>query len=151
MSETDDKELKLLFIEEELSQHGDWLCEAFTEAIEREKIIRTGDLYDSINYKRFRAGDNPGLRVNFLLYGRLADIAAHRRRHFHKHDVDTNRDVWGMKLNRQEKKNGNAQWYSKNMYGGLNRLVSRVMYGLSDMEIARLKSIIEKRKQQIHG
>ncbi|KAA6311343.1 hypothetical protein EZS27_037510 [termite gut metagenome] len=65
MSDTDDKELKLLFIEEELSQHGDWLCEAFTEAIEREKIIRTGDLYDSINYKRFREGDNPGLRVNF--------------------------------------------------------------------------------------
>jgi hypothetical protein len=151
MSDTDDKELKLLFIGEELSQHGEWLCDAFTQAIEEHGLILTQDLHDSINYSTFNKNGNPGLKINFLSYGRTFEINGYKRRREEKgHKVDTNRDVWGMKLNRhQEKKN--TQWYARNMYGGLNRLISRVMYGLSDMEITRLKSIIENRKQQIHG
>ncbi|KAA6328214.1 hypothetical protein EZS27_022871 [termite gut metagenome] len=149
MSEADNKELNLLFIEEELSQHGEWLCDAFTEAIEKQKLILTQDLHDSINYSTFNKDGNPGLRINFLSYGRAFEIAGYKRKN-KKHEVDTNREVWGIKLNRQQEKK-NTQWYARNMYGGLNRLVSRIMYGLSDVEIARLKSIIENRKQQIHG
>ena len=67
-----------------------------------------------------------------------------------KHQVDTNRTVWGMKANRNPVKK-NTRWYAKNMYGGLNRLISRVMYGLSDAEIARLKGILENRKLNYNG
>ena len=37
-------------------------------------------------------------------------------------------------------------WYAINMYGGLNKLISRIMYGLTDEEIARLKGILSNRK-----
>ncbi|KAA6348980.1 hypothetical protein EZS27_003580 [termite gut metagenome] len=149
MSEADDKELKLLFIQEELSQHGEWLCDVLTEAIEKQKHIVTQDLLGSINYQTFSKNEDQGLRVGFFSYGRAFEIAGYQhKRKEKKHKVDTNREIWGAHLNRNEKK---TQWYARNMYGGLNRLISRVMYGLSDVEIARLKNIIEIRKQQIHG
>ena len=55
-----------------------------------------------------------------------------------------------MKQNRRAMKK-NTQWYAKNMFGGLNRLISRVMYGLSDREIERLKGILENRKMNGNG
>lgn len=58
-----------------------------------------------------------------------------------KIQVDTNREVWGIRQNTNKKN----RWYARNMYGGLNRLIGRVMYGLSDHEIARLKGILENR------
>lgn len=37
------------------------------------------------------------------------------------------------------------------MYGGLNRLISRIMYGLSEVEIERLKGIIAERKMSLNN
>lgn len=136
-------ELKLLFIEEELSQHGEWLADILAEAIEKRKLIRTGDLLDSINYDTYREGENPGLKFTFLSYGRAVDIAAYKR---NRHEVDVLHDIWGQKRNRMKKKN--TRWYARSMYSGYYSLVSRLMYGLGDQEIERLKGILENRKQQ---
>lgn len=147
MESTESGELKLLFIEEELSQHGEWLCDRFMDALERQKLKETGDLGDSVNYESFMDGDDPGLRVSFFSYGRAFEIAGSRGRNKNKWTVNANRDVWGIKHNRKGKKN--TRWYARNMYGGLNRLISKIMYGLTDAEIARLKGIIEGKKNSL--
>lgn len=147
MESGESKELKTLYIEEELSQHGEWLCDVLMEAIDKRKLIQTRGLRDSFKQTAFHKGENPGLRVSFFSYGRALEIAGNRK---NRHTVDTNRDVWGMKQNRNRMKK-NTQWYAKNMFGGLNRLISRVMYGLSDREIERLKGILENRKLSSHG
>lgn len=134
-------ELKLLHIEEQLSIFGEELCDELADAIEKRKLIRSGDLIDSLKYDAFKKGNNPGLRVSFVDYGRYVDIQGYAR---DKTKVNTNRELWGIKDNSLKKKR--KRWYASNMYGGLNRLIGRVMYGLSDREIARLKGILENRK-----
>lgn len=141
MESNESKELKQLYIEEELSQHGEWLCDVLMDAIERRGLIRTEGLHESISYDTFHQGENPGLRVSFFSYGRALEIAGNKK---NRHTVNTNRDVWRMRQNRRSAKN--TKWYAKNMFGGLNRLILRVMYGLSDREVERLKGILENRK-----
>lgn len=141
MISNESEELKLLFIEEELSQHGEWLADVLTDAIEKRKLRRTDDLLHSVNYSAFKEGKNPGLRFSFLSYGRAVDIAAYKQ---NRHKVDTMRDIWGQKQNTMKKKNN--RWYARSMYSGYYKLVSRIMYGLSDLEIERLKGILEARK-----
>lgn len=130
-------DIKLLFIQEELSQFGEELCDALSDAILKQKLIDSGSLLDSLNYSSFKEGKNPGQRVSFFSYGRCVDMSGYKR---NKIKVDTNHEVWGIRAN--TKKN---RWYARNMYGGLNRLIGRVMYGLSEQEIARLKGILENR------
>lgn len=141
MISNESEELKLLFIEEELLQHGEWLTDVLTDAIEKRKLRRTDDLLHSVNYSAFKEGKNPGLRFSFLSYGRAVDIAAYKQ---NRHKVDTMRDIWGQKQNTMKKKNN--RWYAQSMYSGYYKLVSRIMYGLSDLEIERLKGILEARK-----
>ena len=141
MISNESNELKLLFIQEELSQHGEWLADVLTEVIERQKLVRTGALLDSIEYNGFMEGKNPGLRFKFLSYGRAVDIAGYKESH---HKVNTMRDIWGQKQNTMSKRRN--RWYAKSMYNGYYKLVSRIMYGLSDLEIERLKGILENRK-----
>lgn len=141
MTDDEKKELELLFIEEELSQHGEWLADVLTEAIEKRKLRRTDDLLHSVNYSAFKEGKNPGLRFSFLSYGRAVDIAAYKQ---NRHKVDTMRDIWGQKRNTMKKKNN--RWYARSMYSGYYKLVARIMYGLSDLEIERLKGILVNRK-----
>lgn len=143
MTDDEKKELELLFIEEELSQHGEWLADVLTEAIEKRKLRRTDDLLHSVNYSAFKEGKNPGLRFSFLSYGRAVDIAAYKQ---NRHKVDTMRDIWGQKQNTMKKKNN--RWYARSMYSGYYKLVARIMYGLSDLEIERLKGILENRKTE---
>lgn len=131
-------DIKLLFIQEELSQFGEELCDALSDALFKNKLIESGTLLDSLNYSSFQEGKNPGQRVSFYSYGRCVDMAGYKRNTL---KVDTNRDVWGVK----SRVNTKNRWYARNMYGGLNRLIGRVMYGLSDHEIARLKGILENR------
>jgi len=136
MNSSDD--IKLLFIQEELSKFGEELCDALSDAIYKQKLIDSGSLLDSLNYSSFMEGKNPGQRVSFFSYGRCVDMSGYKK---NKTKVNTNREVWGIREN-SKKKN---RWYARNMYGGLNRLIGRVMYGLSEEEIARLKGILENR------
>lgn len=131
-------DIKLLFIQEELSKFGEELCDALSDAIYKQKLIDSGSLLDSLNYSSFMEGKNPGQRVSFFSYGRCVDMSGYKK---NKTKVNTNREVWGIREN-SKKKN---RWYARNMYGGLNRLIGRVMYGLSEEEIARLKGILDNR------
>lgn len=139
--QNEEKEVKLLFIQEELSQHGEWLSDLLSDIIERQQLIREGSLLDSINYGSFTDGDDPGLRFSFMSYGRAFEIAGYKR---NRHAVNAKAIAWGEKENRMKRKN--TKWYAKHMYEGLYRLYSRIMYGLSEHEIERIKGILENRK-----
>ncbi|MDR0939920.1 MAG: hypothetical protein LBN29_11345 [Mediterranea sp.] len=143
MADKIDNDVALLHIEEQLSRHGEWLSDAFTRAIRRRKLVLEGNLLDSVGYETFREGDARGVRFNFLSYGRAIEIRARKR---NRMAVDTNREIWGIKRN--SPKTRDVRWYATNMFGGLNRLISRVMYGLGDDEIERLKAILERRKAE---
>lgn len=140
MVSEESSDLKLLYIEEELSQHGEWLCDLLIEELEKKHLMRSQDLRDSIRYDTFHSGENPGVKVNFLSYGRAFEISGYKR----NRKSSAISDIWGVKENRTRKKN--TRWYAMNMYGGLNRLISRIMYGLSEQEIKRLKGILQNRK-----
>ena len=142
MRSNESKELKLLFIEEELSQHGEWLADILQDAIDRQKLADTGTLQDSIQYTVGSEGKNPALRLKFMSYGRAVDISGYKE---NRHKVNVTRDIWGQKQNTMSKRRN--RWYAKSMYSGYYTLVSRLMYGLSDLEIDRLKGILENRRQ----
>ena len=143
MRSQESDELKLLYIEETLSLHGEWLADILSEAIEKRKLRQTDDLLHSIQYDTFKEGKNPGLKFSFLSYGRALDISGYKR---NRHKVNVMEVAWGQKQNTMKKKN--TRWYAQSMYSGYYSLVSRLMYGLGEQEIERLKGILENRKQR---
>ncbi len=147
MVSQESEDVKLLFIQEELSQHGEWLSDLLTEIIEKRQLVQTHELADSINYSAFTENDDPGLRFSFMSYGRALDMQGYKK---NRHQVDAKAIAWGEKKNRMKRKSKNTRWYASHMYEGLYRLVSRIMYGLSDREIERLKGILEERKITVY-
>lgn len=143
MRSQESEDVKLLFIQEELSQHGEWLADLLAEIIDRKRLRKSGELHDSINYSAFTENDAPGLRFSFKSYGRAIDIQGYKQ---NRHRVDAKSIAWGEKQNRMKRGDKSLRWYASNMYAGYYRLVSRLMYGLSDREIERLKGILEERK-----
>lgn len=72
-------DIKLLFIQEELSLFGEELCDALSDAILKQKLIDSGSLLDSLNYSSFMEGNNPGQRVSFFSYGRCVDMSGYKK------------------------------------------------------------------------
>lgn len=133
-----------LWVQEELSQHGEWLVDRFVEALERGKNVVSGDLLDSFNYDVGRGVDgSQQLTVSFLTYGRMAEVMSRRRKKRLKEQQ--NHDVWGRKNHRPKK----VQWYNKNRYAGYGRLIRRLTAGMSDHELQRIRGILTEAKQRL--
>ena len=143
MEEATVKEIEL-FIEEELSQHGEWLVDRFAEALEKNKNVDSGQLLESLDYTA--AKKNPdgsiGIGITFMTYGRAMEIMGRRRKKRLKEQQ--NHDVWGKKNHRAKK----VQWYNKNRYAGYGRLIRRLTAGMSDAELQRIRGIIEEQKKR---
>lgn len=141
------KDIELLFQEEVLDQHGEYLMDLFIETIEEKNIRVTDDLLESLTYRIFKEGGDRGLRVNFLIYGRLIEIRRHKRlSHKNSPSTNTNTLLWGIKEN-NVKKGKDTDWYSANAYGSLSRLYSILSNELTNEEVARLKSILQNTKR----
>lgn len=145
MADIDNKDIEFLWQEEVLSQHGEFLMDLFQDTITEKNIRVSDDLMDSLNYSSFREGENRGLRINFFEHGRFIEIRKHKKRN--RMDTNTNALLWGAKDNTINKKMKDVDWYSRNAYGSLNRLISIVMNELTTDEINRLKNIIQNRIQ----
>lgn len=140
------KDIEWLWQEEVLDQHGEFLMDLFQDTIAEKNIRVSDDLSLSLDYRIFREGNDRGLRVKFLTYGRFIEIRKHKKRN--SMDTKTNALLWNAKDNTmQRRKMKDVDWYSRNAYGSLNRLISIVMYELTDQEINRLKGIIQNRIQ----
>ncbi|MDD2799374.1 MAG: hypothetical protein PHV20_12350 [Bacteroidales bacterium] len=138
------KEIEFLFQQEVLDQHGEYLLDLFVESIEGKNIRMTDELLESLNYKVTRSGNDWVLNVSFFTYGRFLEIRSHKMKKKQKDNVNTNALVWGHK-NTMKKKTKNVDWYSKNAFGAMNRLISILMYELGDKERERLVGILKNR------
>ncbi len=136
------KELDL-WIQEELSQHGEWLIDRFIDALERNKNVDSGNLIESFDYSVSAGSPGGGttLTVTFPLYGRLAEVRSRRLR-----KSGTNRDTWQRKHNHKPKK---VQWYNKNRYAGYGRLIRRLTAGMSEAELKRIRGILEEARARL--
>ncbi len=143
MAEISQKDIEFLFQEEVLDQHGEYLIDLLTETLQEKKIRVTDDLMKVLNYRIFREGENRGLRVNFFDYGRFIEIRKHKKKQS-KWDTNTNNLLWGVKENKIKKKD--TDWYSRNVYGSLNRLIGILMNEFTDQEITRIKGILQNRQ-----
>lgn len=141
-----DKDIEFLFQEEVLDQHGEYLLDLFVESIEQKKIRVSDELLESLNYKVTRSGNDRILNVSFLTYGRFIEIRRHKMSKSRNKDVNTNSLIWGHKQNSMKKKAKDVDWYSKNAFGSLNRVISILMYELGDQERARLIGILQNRE-----
>lgn len=138
MQEPKMQDIEFLFQDEVLSQHGEYLIDLLQESLQEKKIFFEGNLYNALKYEVFKKGEQRGLRLSFLDYGRFIEIRRHKGKS--KMSTNTNQLLWRIKENTMRKKNTN--WYSKNVYGSLNRLIGILMYEFTDYEIERLKKSI---------
>lgn len=141
MKEADYKEIDL-FLREELWQHGDWLIDRFTDVLEKNRNIDSGQLLESFSCDVGKGPDgSQSLTVSFMTYGRAMEIAGRKRKQ-QAAWAKKNGDVWGKKNHRPKK----VQWYNKNRYAGYGRLIRRLTAGMSDAELQRIRGILQRAK-----
>jgi hypothetical protein len=139
-------DIELLFVKEVLDQWGDDdLIDSLHDSIVEKKLRLTDELLESLQSRVTMEGKNPKLTVKFMTYGRFIEIINKRKQ---REGVNTNALLFGLKENRTQKKRKNTDWYSKNAYGLLNKLISRLSYEYSEHEVKRLKGILEYQKQR---
>ena len=145
MSDPSQKDIELLFTEQVLAQHGEYLMKLFKQTLESKGIRVSDDLINSLGFSTFKRGDDRGLNINFLTYGRFIEIRKHKKLNV----MDNAENVASLrsKSNRMGKKK-DTDWYSKNAYGAINRLISMVQNELSTAEIDRLKNLIQTQLTQ---
>jgi hypothetical protein len=127
------------FIREQLLEHAKYLKQLFTEDIAQKKLIESGQLAGTFvstgNFKEYENLDNHHLELKFTDYGRFIEIAFHKK-------ILTTKDIQNPFVKPKKKKN--TKWYTHNVYGAQNRLIGRLMYGLTDIERERIKNSLIK-------
>ncbi len=138
-------EVELLFIERNLELHGEYLCDLLREEISKKKLVDSGELFDSIDFRVSKYGIDPALLISFISYGRAIEIRWHKKTLntsiFTK--PNTNTMLWGMRENRKKIKKKDTRWYAKTAYGTINHLISVLSTDFSEEEKNRLKQILE--------
>jgi hypothetical protein len=152
MPEKPYSELELLFIKEQLYVHSEELTDLFVADIERKNLFKSGDLLSVFEsgspYKVWNSSGSVVLSMKFPDYGRFIEINFHKK--LRTENNKDNAKKWGAKEKEKAKANSkrkNTDWYTRNVYGSQNLLIGRLMWGLGDIEIQRLKNILEKEKK----
>lgn len=139
-------EIKEAFTREVLNNHGDYVMDILKDSISDLSLIDQGNLLGSISFKVKRIGADFAIEFSFTGYGRAIEIAFHRRKKTNTRDVI--KQLYGVKSREDVKaeqsirSRKDTRWYSRNVYGTINTLIGRYMYGFTEQEIERLKSII---------
>jgi len=134
-------EIEALFVEEQLSIHGEYIVDLMQDSIESLNLRLTDDLLQSLDYKVERRGNDYVLMISFLSYGRAVEILFNKSKRLRKKGKAGNK----MAKNLRRAKQKDTRFYAKNVYGSINRLLGRMSSEYSDAEIARLKGILENR------
>jgi hypothetical protein len=143
------EEAKELFVREELDQHGEFIMDLLVDSIQDMEIIDTENLLRQLRYNIAKRGNDYILQLSFPGYGRAVEIGYYKRAG--NYNVESN-DIVKKLFNiqslddvnrRREQRNARKlNWYSKNVYGSLNKLYASLSYGFSQDELNRLKNII---------
>ena len=140
-------EVEKLFVMEVLDTHGEYVTKLLHDRIieldesRDNSMILSGELLKSIEYSVRQDGGDYILSISFLSYGRAVEIS------FFKSKLRRRETKWARneirKLRRKNHKD--TRFYAKNVYGSINRLLSRMGSEYTDSEINRLKEILEQR------
>lgn len=133
-----DPAIKDAFLRELLDDHGIYVTDLLAEGIDRLKLTDTGELLASLKYSVVKQGNNYVLRFSFLGYGRAIEIEYFKSRRLRRAAKRK-----GVVPAKKQKRKKDTRFYSKPAFGSVNRLASRMMYGLTDAEIDRLKSKLQ--------
>ena len=138
-------EAELFFIKEELDEHGSEVATLLSNSIESLGLVDSGELLDSIQYTVTSRNGNGCLSILFETYGRFIEIAFYRKRKSVWQIVDARKVLWGIKTKEARKpKRKDTRFYTKNVYGSLNRLIGRISYAASDDIMQRIKDYIQQ-------
>ena len=133
--------LEIEFIKEELYQHADYLIDLFEDSIQRKSLIKSGNLLSTFQqgdaYTVRKSGDTVILSIKFPSYGRFIEIQKH------KNKIKTESSAGNASKWNKKKKRKDTGWYTRNVYGSLNKLIGNLMYGYSE----EVKKQIKKRME----
>lgn len=127
-----------LFVREVLDTHGEYILDLLQDSIEEKGLRISDELLESLDYKVVKRGGDYVLEVSFLTYGRAMEVAWHKGRRMRRESGVGKREMRRAKVK-------DTRFYAKNVYGSINRLLGRMSSEYSDVEIARLKGILESR------
>jgi len=132
------EEKKLNYISDSLAAWGEEVDSELKKALQRMDVSVTNDLYNSLLFQVLRAtGAHDGrYQLSFHEYGRFVDMGTGkggRRRAVES--VAGNRKKW---IGRKPKK-----FYSKTVYGMLNRLIEQVIYGYQEVSASTIKTALQ--------
>jgi sporulation protein YlmC with PRC-barrel domain len=134
-------EVEKLFAMEVLDTHGEYIMDLMQESITDKNLRITDELIDSLNYKVQQRGNDYVLSVSFMSYGRAIEIALFKSKRLRREAKAGKNEI----KNLRRAKLKDTRFYTKNVYGSINRLLGRMSSEYSDAEIARLKGILENR------
>lgn len=143
-----EKEIEFRFQQEVLDQHGEYLLGLFVETLTQKNIRVSDELLQSLHHKVNQSGNDWVLNVSFMQYGRFLEIRKHKINRKTEKPVNTNVVLWGHKENRLKKRGKDVDWYSKNAFGSLNRLIGILMFELTEQERQRLIGILKNKSTQ---
>lgn len=123
------------FFKEALEKHGKYLVQILSEDIRFNDIIDSQKLHNSLKYSVEKVAGNFQLNISFIGYGRALEIAQNKSKSLNIESADDTKKKFKVE-------NKNYQWYSKNVYGSLNSLYSKLSYGFTEIEVERIKKII---------
>jgi len=144
------------FIKWQLQNHGKYVLKIIRESIEELDLKDTGDLYSSLNYN-VRANESRSeyvLEISFLGYGRAIEIqyfksgrlrrelrADGRQPKYQRRDTRT-KGQQSKDMRRAKRKD--TRFYSKNVYGSINRLIGRLGSEYTEEIKNDIKNYLEK-------
>lgn len=129
---------RLQFIDDELNDWGELVDGELRKALTRMGIGVTDELYQSIAYQVAQAAAGHDGKYNLLFneYGRFRDMGTGRGgRGGFKETTAGNRRKW---VGRKPKK-----FYSRTVYGMLNRLIESLLYGYQQATADGIKEVLQ--------
>lgn len=135
-----------MFVLELLKEHADYIAELLEKDIIRKNLRITDALLKSLWVEVAKKGDALTLELGFSSYGRAVEIQDNKNFKLERKNKGSITRTNAVKSIRRAAKK-DKKFYAKNVYGSLNRLIGRMQSGYTELEIARIKNILENTEE----
>lgn len=133
-------EVEKHFVMEVLGTHGEYVMDLLQDAINERGLRITDKLIDSLDFNVEKRDNDFVLQISFLGYGRAIEIQYFKSKRLRRESSERNESA---RLRRAQKKD--TRFYSRTVYGTINRLLGRMASEYTDAEIERIKGFISMR------
>lgn len=115
-----------------MEEHADYLKKLWQESIEELNLKITDQLLNTFV-----------LIFSFVDYGRFIEINFHKSTKLRRAKPRKKKDGTYTDPDKKRLRKKDTRFYAHNAYGSINRLAGRMLYGLTEEEIKRIKEILE--------